>query len=315
MTIRRSRGRNSFDTRRDRVRITREEPAPRRPCRDALASVGADLSALLSARRMPTVLPFAPYSSPRRFVTWLDDQSARLWLSGGDTMLSIGRSPSHRCGWRLRPSHVAGGYARGPVVGQPSIGEPENRRPSVALSVGSAGPRPEAGESRPTTVGNTSGFCDQGGIDQKRRGHHDWLQGAGPAGGGRGGAVWPVGRAQESPGSGRLAVDLAPAASAADPRTRDGARLRPAAISRILRANRTAWQNATVYPEGQPALLVLDDSGSNRDRGRDLQPDDDRQRDRAPTLSLSRKGREAFWPGLNLPPRSWDVSLIRRIRP
>ena len=160
-----------------------------------------------------------------------------------------------------------------------------------------------------------TGCCDQGGIDQKRRGHHDWLQGAGPAGGGRGGAVWPIGRTQESPGSGRLAVDLAPAASAADPRTRDGARLRSSAISRSLRANRTAGQNATVYPEGQPTVLVLDDSGGNRDRCRDFQPDDDRQRHRSPTLSLSRKGREEIRPGLNLPPRSWDVSLNRRIRP
>ena len=30
-----------------------DEPAPRRPCRDALASVGADLSALPSTRRIP----------------------------------------------------------------------------------------------------------------------------------------------------------------------------------------------------------------------------------------------------------------------
>jgi hypothetical protein len=227
-----------------------------------LASVGADLSALLPARRMPTVLPSAPFSSPRRFISWLVDRSVRRWPGVGDTMLSIGQWPSSRCSWRLRRSQLGDGCAGG-------------RR------------RGEHGE-----------------IDQKARGHHDWLQGAGPAGGGRAGAVWPVGRAQESPGSGRLAVDLAPAASAADPRTRDGARLRPAAISRILRANRTAWQNATVYPEGQPALLVLDDSGSNRDRGRDLQPDDDRQRDRAPTLSLTRKGREAFRPGPNRLPVS-----------
>ncbi len=87
-----------------------------------------------------------------------------------------------------------------------------------------------------------------------------------------------------------------------DPRR--GARLRPAAISRSLRATGTVGKGAIVYPEGQPALLVLDDSGSNRDRGRDLQPDDDRQRDRAPTLSLTRKGREPFRPGPIFPPAS-----------
>jgi hypothetical protein len=37
------------------------------------------------------------------------------------------------------------------VARQASIGESENWRPSVAPWAGSAGPRPEAGESRPTT--------------------------------------------------------------------------------------------------------------------------------------------------------------------
>jgi hypothetical protein len=37
------------------------------------------------------------------------------------------------------------------AASQSSIGEPENWRPSVAPWAGSAGPRPEAGESRPTS--------------------------------------------------------------------------------------------------------------------------------------------------------------------
>ncbi len=58
--------RKSFDTGPRGVRMEVVKPAPRRPCRDALASVGADLSARRSTRRNPTVLIFGCSSSRGR---------------------------------------------------------------------------------------------------------------------------------------------------------------------------------------------------------------------------------------------------------
>jgi hypothetical protein len=56
----------SFDTSRGRGSIGEDSPAPRRPSRDALARVGADLSAPHQARRNLTVLPIVSVRSPGR---------------------------------------------------------------------------------------------------------------------------------------------------------------------------------------------------------------------------------------------------------
>jgi hypothetical protein len=268
------RDRNSFDTRCYRGRIKSNNPPPRRPCRDALASVGADLSARLPARRIPTVLPLAASSSPRLFVSWSKAPCIRQWPNRCDTKRPSSQTWSFKAGASLTGSRTTGASAVG-----------LKRR-------------------------------EHAGIQQGKRRRHDWLQGAGPAGGRGAGALWQVRRAQESKGSGCFALAVSSAPDRAAAGKQPGGDILSAAVERRVRADWTARKSTAFHSQRQPAFLVLDDTGRHGGGRCDLQPNDDRRRHGAATFSLSLKGRYSVRPvQVHLSRLSREMTLIRGNRP
>jgi hypothetical protein len=242
---------NSFDTRRRCVRIASDNPAPRRPCRDALALVGADLSARLSERRNPTVLPFACAASPARF---------RLCLKS--VLGSPIRGKALDWPMRLRTQRPL------------SHGEPM-RADTVSSALSERVPRPR--------------WADVGLFHQEnRRNHHDRLARTRDLGRGRARAVWSIRRAQEPAVSIRLALDFSSTADEPAGRIIAGRARFAAAVECGRTRAQSRKEGETFSVARKPPVLVLDDPRRDRRGCRNRRPNVDRQRSRPWAHTLRR---------------------------
>jgi hypothetical protein len=160
-------------------------------------------------------------------------------------------------------------------------------------------------------------------VESRRRGNddgsgpmtrwqHDWVQGTGPIGGGCAGLVWALGRPQRSARSGSFALDFSPAPRYT-PRWRRAGTRGFASASRCRSG--VVSTRSPFYSAGQPALLVLDHSGSYCARHCDYRPDDDHQRYDSPALALVPKVRGSSRPvRASLSASSSEITQIRGIR-